>query len=242
MITLAFGAIVFLAFVVEAASGFGATLVTVSLASQLLPVPTVLATFIPVNVFLSLYLAVRHHDAIAWRALLTRVLPFMGAGLAAGIALFQLREQGFLRIAFAIFVIVLAAVSLARRHRPPLVGGPAAGPGLLLGAGVIHGLFACGGPLAVAAISRDVRDKTAFRSTLAVLWLVMNGVLVPSYVLAGSLDATTLRGSLTLIPALVLGTLAGEWVHARIAPERFRIVVNGLLLAAGIALLVRSLA
>jgi uncharacterized protein len=239
--TLLFAGAVFLAFVVEAATGFGGTIVTVTLASHLLPVEEVLATFVPVNVLLSAYLAIRHRDAIAWRLLGRQVVPFMGAGVAVGIALFQLRAEGWLRTAFAAFVVLLAAIELARPRRPsdrPL--RPAAARLLLLGAGLIHGLFACGGPMAVYVLSRELDDKRAFRSTLAVIWLLFNLVLVPSYALAGHVTAATLRGSVILLGALLLGVVAGEWAHGRIAPARFRVAVNVLLLVAGGALLVRS--
>ncbi len=234
--TLLFAAIVFVAFVIEAATGFGATIVTVTLASQFLPVEVVLGIFVPVNMLLSATLVARHHDAISWRLLGRLVLPFMGAGVAAGIALFQLRHHGFLRIAFGAFVVVLALVELLRRRASgPLPAWRARVA--LVGAGIIHGLFACGGPLAVYVLGRELPEKRIFRSTLTVLWLIFNGVLVPSYIAAGNVHAQSLRQSLWLLPALVLGLLAGEWVHHHIAPEKFRVAVWVLLLVAGAALL-----
>jgi uncharacterized protein len=106
---------------------------------------------------------------------------------------------------------------------------------------VIHGLFACGGPLAVYAIGREIPDKGRFRATLSALWLSFHGVLITNYVLGGELGAATLRESVLLVPSLILGLVAGERLHALVPQARFRQVVSVILLAAGLALLLRSL-
>ena len=235
--------IVLVAFVIEAAAGFGATIVTVTLAAQFLPIERVLAALVPVNVGLSAYIVLRHRRAVDRRLLVRRVLPWMGAGVLVGLALFQLRHHGFLRTAFAIFVVLLAAIELWRARRAaPARPLPRAGWAATLGAaGVVHGLFATGGPLVVYALGRELDDKARFRATLSALWLVTNAMLVTSYLAAGTLGIATLRDSALLVPSLLLGIVAGEWVHARVSEARFRVVVHLLLLAAGTALLVRSL-
>lgn len=229
-------AIVALAFVVEAASGFGATIVTVSLAALWFPIPEVLATFVPVNAALSLLIVLRYRRAVDLRLLLRRVLPLMGAGVAVGLALFQLREVGWLRVAFAIFVIAVAAWSLLRRRS----GAGRFGAPALVAAGVVHGLFATGGPLAVYALAGELPDKTRFRTSLAALWLVFNAVLIASYVAAGTLTVATLRGSLWLVPAVPVGLVVGDVLHHRVPERGFRVAVNLLLLVAGCVLLWRA--
>lgn len=230
-------AIVTLAFVVEAASGFGATIVTVALAAQLYAIPEVLATFVPVNAALSTVIVLCYRHAVEWRLLARRVLPLMGAGIAVGLALFQLREHGFLRVAFALFVVAIALWSLARRKS----GATRFAAPALVAAGVVHGLFATGGPLAVYALAGEIADKTRFRTTLAMLWLTFNAVLITSYVASGELTMQTLRGSLWLVPAVPVGLVVGDWLHHRVNAETFRVVVNVLLLLAGAVLLARSL-
>jgi uncharacterized membrane protein YfcA len=234
--------IVFAGVAVGATAGFGAAVVSVSLAAQLRPIDEVLAIFIPVNVLLSAYIVVRYRHAVDVRFLLRRVLPFMGAGVAAGVALFQLRHLGFLKPAFACFVVLLALIELARRGRPPPSPlSRTTSAATLAGAGVIHGLFACGGPLAVYAIGREILEKGRFRATLSTLWLIFNVVLVSSYLAGGGIDPATLGESALLCPSLLLGVLAGEQLHDRVSADRFRQVVSLVLLAAGVALLVRSI-
>jgi uncharacterized protein len=239
-----FSLVVLVAFLVEAAAGFGGTVVTVSLASQLLPVNDVLARFLPVNIVLSAYVVLRHRRHVAVRMLLGRIVPFMGLGAGAGFFLARAASPGWLKIVFAVFVIVLSLLELRSlasgkprsRPLPPPIAAAA-----LVGAGVLHGLFACGGPLAVWVVGRDVHDKGVFRATLSALWLVLNILLVAGYALDAKIHVTTLRDSALLLVPLAVGIAAGEWVHARLSPERFRVAVFVLLLVAAAVLLVRSL-
>ncbi|HSO39537.1 MAG TPA: sulfite exporter TauE/SafE family protein [Labilithrix sp.] len=244
MILAFLAAVVLLAFLVEAAAGFGGTVVTIALASQLLPVDDVLARFLPVNLLLWAYVATRHRRHVAVRLLVGRILPLMGLGAAAGFALARVTNPGWLKIVFAVFVIVLSVVELRSVARGRARRGPLSAPiavAALVGAGVLHGLFACGGPLAVWVMGRDVEDKGAFRATLSALWLVLNLFLVTAYALDAKIHVGTLRESALLLVPLAVGIAAGEWIHARLSPVRFRVTVFVLLLVAAVVLLIRSL-
>lgn len=244
MVLVFLALIVLVAFLVEAAAGFGGTVVTVSLASQLLPVNDVLARFLPVNIVLSAYVVARHFRHVGGRMLVGRILPFMGLGAVAGFFLARAASPGWLKIVFAVFVILLSVLelrsALARKPRSGPLRPPIAAAALV-GAGILHGLFACGGPLAVWVVGRDVEDKGVFRASLSTLWLVLNVFLVAGYVLDAKIHLGTLRQSALLVVPLVFGIAAGEWVHARLSAERFRIAVFALLLVASVVLLVRSL-
>jgi uncharacterized membrane protein YfcA len=243
-LTLLLAFIVWLAVVVEATAGFGATVVTVTLASHLLPIEDILAAFVPVNFVLSAYLVARYRGLVDRTLLFRRILPLMGLGVIGGLVLFQLRDAGWIKVAFGAFVVALSAIELARARRGAAdEARPLARPVAALamvGAGVIHGLFACGGPMLVYVIGREIRDKGVFRATLAAAWVGLHVVLLSSYVAAGTLGASSLRTSAALLVSFVAGLPAGEWVHRRLEPERFRVAVFGLLLVAGGALLVRA--
>ena len=49
---------------------------------------------------------------------------------------------------------------------------------VLLGAGVVHGMFVSGGALLVVYAAATFRDKEVFRSTLAAVWVILNGLLM----------------------------------------------------------------
>ena len=112
---------------------------------------------------------------------------------------------------------------------------------LLAAGGLAHGLFGTGGPMIVYVVRRRLPDKRAFRSTLAVLWLVLNAALLASFASQGLYASrSTLEAGGVLAIAFVPGLAIGERVHRKLAPARFERAVWLLLLVAGAALALRS--
>lgn len=232
---------------VEAVAGFGGTVLALSLGARWFGIEPLLAWFLPLNLGLSLALALRGRKVIAWRALGTSILPMMLCGLAGGTALAWVIEADGARAMFAGLVIAVACLEIVAQVRAAhgatlTTGMPViAQRGLLLGAGVVHGLFATGGPLAVAVIARMLPSKATMRSTLAVMWFVLNVIVLTRLAVRGHVDETSLGGSLRLVPAMAVGMVLGELVHVRVTERVFRGAVAGLLLVTGSLLLHASL-
>jgi uncharacterized protein len=229
-VLLAFAVVVLFAYGVQTVTGFGSMLVCVTLGAHLLPIHEVVTLAVPISLVQTGYIAVRHAGGIRWRLFWGRIIPLMGAG-------------AWLRIAFALLVLVLSGRELwllfgaraaARRPIPP-----AAATGAMLGAGLVHGIYATGGPMLVYALGRTNLDKHEFRSTLSAIWLTLNAALAVGFLVEGRYDAAVAADLLVLLPAVPLGVLVGELVHRRVDEHRFRTAVFALLFAAAISLLVR---
>lgn len=236
----ALGLIVLLAFLVEATAGFGATVVTVTLAALWLPITEILAIFIPVNLLLSVWLAWRYRASIDLPLLIRRILPLMILGTGLGVGLRGRLDASLGLFFFGTFIVVLSAVELRRgpSETAPLSPGIA---GLGVGAaGVVHGLFACGGPMLVWVVGREVKDKTRFRATLSAVWLLLGLGLLTELWVGGAVGELSLIRSLFLLPSLMLGLHLGEKLHHAVAPSAFRRGVYQLLLVMGLVLLGRS--
>lgn len=232
------------AFAVESALGFGSTVIAVSVGARLMPVRALLPAFVPLNLALSLYLVARNRRDVDLALLGRRVLPLMLLGMPLGMALIRRLSESGARHLLGALVAALAVTQLARLAR---AGGdePAAPPGpvgaaLLAAAGVVHGMFGSGGPLAVYVIGRALPEKGRFRATLSALWLTLNAVLVAGYAADGALTRASLGATAALAPALGLGLAVGEWLHGRVPERAFRVGVYAVLLAVGAALLARS--
>lgn len=236
LITLA--AIALVAFATEGAIGFGGTVIAVSIGAQIIPIEALLPAFVPLNLALSTWLLTRGFREIAWRMLLVDIALPVGLGAAGGLALFHLPAKTVLALAFGVFVAGLALLQLVRPADRPL-----ARPwqlGLLVLGGVAHGLFGTGGPMIVYVVRRKLPDKRAFRSTLAVLWLVLNTALLVNFLTLGLYHRATLDLGIALALVIVPGLFIGERVHRALDPARFERVVWVLLLGAGAALAVRN--
>lgn len=237
---LLLAAVVALAFTIEAAMGFGATVVTLALASLFMPTSEILPAFVPINVLLSGYLTVRGRSFVRGGVLVREVLPAMALGLPVGIIAFRRLNEDALRLALGLFVLVVSLLEL-RTKTGSSPAGRIAGSILLALGGVVHGAFGAGGPLVVYVLGRKLsHDKAAFRATLSALWLVLNVALLASYAQASQLTRSTALVSAWLTIPLAIGLLAGERVHRAVPTHRFRPLVFGLLLVVGLVLIARS--
>lgn len=239
---LLLASVVLVAFTVEATLGFGATVVTVALASLFMPIDEVLPAFVPLNVVLSGLLAYRGRQHVAGKMLAFEIGPAVAIGMPIGMVLFHVAPERYLKLGFGAFVIALGALELSRRGGGELRKVPRPWALLLLGiGGIAHGAYGTGGPMVVYVAGRELAaDKARFRATLSTLWFTLNIVLALSYVLGGSIDRTTLLRTATLAPALILGQWIGERLHARAEGPSFRIAVFAFLTLAGAILVARN--
>jgi uncharacterized membrane protein YfcA len=235
--------IVFVAFLAEAAMGFGSTVLAVTLGAHFLPLDQLLPALAPLNMILSTVILLRSLRSLDGRVLLLRILPAMGAGLVVGLALFRLQHLAALKLAFGLFVVALAALELARLFRaaPARQLARPAALGLLAVGGFIHGLFGSGGPMVVYVASRELPDKAAFRATLSALWLLMNVILLANYISLGLFDRRAMELAIPLFPAMLAALVLGDLAHGRLREGPFRVAMYGLLLFAGAALALRTI-
>ncbi|MGV3625719.1 MAG: hypothetical protein ACO1OB_33215, partial [Archangium sp.] len=101
--------IVFVAFLIEAAAGFGSMVVALTLGALWFDVNQLLAWLVPVNFVLSCYLVAVGWKHIAWKFLMTRMVPLMALGLALGtLVATRAAAAAWLKPAFGLFVVAVA--------------------------------------------------------------------------------------------------------------------------------------
>lgn len=213
-----FSLIVFFALLVEAVVGFGASVLAVSLGVLVLPLDEVLGAFVPVNLCLSLAIAVRHRDAIDWRLLTRSIAPWMLVGFPFGVLL---RHVFALQRPLGVFVILLGLREWSIAGRLMLFLG-----------GVAHGALGTGGPLVVYSVRRALFDPRAVRATLAALWAVLNALLLVSLADRVAPNAWLL---LPTVAAIVFGDRVARQLDRAIVAR----VVSVLFVVCGAALLLR---
>jgi uncharacterized protein len=239
-----------LAFTTEGAMGFGGTVIAVSLGAQMFAIDALLPAFVPINMALSAYLLISALRDVAWPILLKVVAPPVVVGVAVGLALFRVAASLWLQLAFGVFVAALAVIQLRQlyssRSDPdhssatPSSLAYVKNSAFLVTGGIIHGLFATGGPMIVYVVGRLIVDKRAFRASLAVLWLTLNIALVINYQSADKFTSSTWYLGAALAASLLPGAWLGELLHRKLDPRRFARMVWWLLLIASAVLAVRT--
>lgn len=227
--------IVTFAFFTQAATGFGAMVIALTLGAFIYPVSTLLTWFVPQVILLSIYMLIKHHEAIDWRLFFRNIIPFMGSGVIVGqIIYYQVDTQSLTMLLGA----VVAFLSLrALLSKPKTEGSSRLWP-WTLSAGVVHGIVASGGPLLVYGLNQQNINKAAFRSTLLLVWLVMGLGLVASFITSGQLTSDSLPQIGMLALCLPVSVITGEWAHKRLDQALFQKLINIILLLCGIALIV----
>lgn len=228
--------IVFAAFTTEATAGFGSMILSLTVAVHFMAIDELLPVLVPLNLVLSAYMVTRYHGSVARRLLLVTVLPLMLLGLGVGQLVFYSVETAELRYALGALVVAVAARELIGRRGPSTPLPRAQRGAWILGAGIIHGVFATGGPPLVYALSRSDFDKRTFRSTLATIWLVLDVALITSFVIGGKMSIESGGRSAILLPVVALAIFCGERIHHRIDEKVFRTAVFSILLVAGVTL------
>ena len=214
-------------------------LVSVTLGTAMWTVPELTAMLIPLTTVQTVTIAVRHRQHVSWGLLFWRVFPWMGAGLVVSLALVGTDEQWWMRPLLGAMVLGLALRELwrARTGEVEAVRSPVAGNVALVIGGLVHGVFATGGPALVWALGQEGLAKAPFRVTLTAVFVGVNTVMVGTFLARGQIDeASAIRTGLLFVP-MVLGLVIGEWLHHRVDEVRFRLAVWAFLALAALPLI-----
>ena len=227
---------VFVAYALRGATGFGAGVVSIPLLLLALPLQVVIPLVTAMGMLASFGQAVHQRRWVDWPALRKLLVPSV-VGVAAGLWLFKALDPELLLRSLAVFIIGYALWGYLphRAARPaPAWLGPLAGA---LGGFVATVFGGMAGPLYVVYLRTRALDKARFRATMSFALLCLSALRAVGYGGLGFYDARVLWLLAAAIPVVVAAMVAGDRWHARLDEARFGHVVAGLLALSGAALL-----
>ncbi len=238
---LLLGGIILFSYTTQAITGFGSTVIALTLGAHLYSIPDLLPILVALNLPLCLYFVIRHGKKIDLPLLGKEILPWMTIGVIGGLALLYVFPITFLRPVFGCLIVVFAVREGWRlmRHGAVMPIKPGQFRFWTVGAGIMHGLYASGGPLLVYAVSRKNLETSIFRSTLMSVWLAFNIFLMGAYFTQGRWTLEALRAVLFLLPVIPAGIWIGELLHDKIPVRAFWILVQSVLFISGASFLIR---
>lgn len=234
------GLVIFLSHLVAGITGFGNQIVALPLLALLVGLDAGKTTLVILGTVMYTLLTIRWHERINLRALGLIVLV-TGVGLIAGMLLYEILPPRASMLALGTFVLLMGLQPLLL---PSLTGRvpDAAAKLLLLGGGIVHGAFTTGGPLLVIYCRRALPDKSEFRSTLGVMWILLNTGLMIGWLISGWPEPQmTVRLTLLGLPFMLAGLVVGERLHHRLDGPAFRTVVNTTLVCNGLILIISAI-
>lgn len=230
---------VFIGNFVEAVAGFGSVLIALVIALLVTSdINLALAWLVPLNMGLSILILLQNYKDVALRYLFIQLIPLLFLGFLGGSYLSSALPSAILKKIFGLLIIALSLRSLMQNSENNSLTKSICYFWLILG-GIVHGLFSTGGPMVVFVVSQTNFNKKQFRATLAALWVILNSLMVFRLTYFNDLSISTLKTSLSLLPALLCSILAGNYLFHKISEKSFRRVIYALLLFAGIMFLIR---
>ncbi len=233
----------------KAGFGAGAGLLAVPLMTYVLDpadmLPVMLVVLIAGDVFSIIHYP-RDHDV--------RNLAMLIPGLLCGIVLGSWALNWFLSLpdsvlwmkrligGICVLFVVVQFVRMARARRTGRRAQPYRprywhGVGLGTCAGFTSTLAAAGGPLLTIFLLPQNLPKRVFVGTTIIYFMTGNLVKVIPYTARGLMTGHNLLIGGLLVPAVVVGTFSGLYLHRRFSDRAFRLVIYVLALLLGITFL-----
>lgn len=247
-----------IASVVFGMSGFGASLITVPLLSQLVPLPLLLSMTVASDLMSACIVAVttrwraaRRRGAAAAQGVeppapvradrteLLRLGSTAVLGAALGVTLLVGLPREASMAALGVFLLSYGIWSLRSRIPDRPLSSRWAWPSGFIG-GLLGTLFGIGGPPYVIYLSRRIIDRDRLRATIAVIVLISLLIRFLVFMAAGLLLQPGLPVLLAVVlPVCALGVLAGGRLVERLSRERLLRVIAAVLTVSGALLLAR---
>ncbi|MFJ7316485.1 sulfite exporter TauE/SafE family protein [Pseudomonas sp. NPDC098747] len=226
-----------LAYIVFGIAGFGTALVAGPILILFMP----LSKIVPLLVLLDFVAAFGNllpsRRDVAKPELL-RLLPCMAVGCTLGVIFLLNLKSDLLLLLMGLFITAYAVYSLWVKARPTQLSAAWAVPMGTVG-GLFGALFGSGGFLYAIYLNSRL-PKEAARATQSALISCSTVVRLSLFAIAGVYaELPLLMLALCLVPAMALGLWVGRRVTLRLSREAFVRLVTWLVLASGIALIVR---
>jgi uncharacterized membrane protein YfcA len=230
--------IVAAAAVAQGLSGFGFSLISIPLLALVVPVKAAIVGGAMLGLVQSGLIVARDHRHVEWRSAAVLVVAAL-AGMPIGLLVITRVRAQPLQIVIALTVLVFTGL-LWRRVRLPTDSLPAE-----VGVGFTSGMLSTstgmsGPPLVIALQARGV-PPSAFRATLATVFVSGSAISFLLFWSRGLVTTDALRVAGAGLPGLLLGILVGELMFRRVDHERFRAIVLVLLVASAALALVGAL-
>lgn len=230
-------AILALAFFVRGIAGFGSGLIAIPILTLMLPLSIVVPVMVMLDYIASLSHGLKNRDEIRWREILP-MIPFSLAGVV--IALFFLSNSDALLLTrtLGVFIILFALYTLSG-YTPK--SGAARGWGAMAGlsGGMIGTMFGTGGPLYVTYFKARGLDKAAFRTTLAVTFLLDGAGRLVGFASTGFFNKEFFTMIAMALPVMAVFMYIGGHVHTKITQQQFQRAISVLLICSGVVLLLK---
>jgi len=233
-------AIAFLGAIVVGLTGFGSALITIPLATYVVPLPFALALYALVDLSSAAAIGFENPKN-AVREEWKRLVPMILVGTVLGVTLLVNLPRNAALFLLGLFIVSYALYALLTRPGHRIVSRNwawLAG----LGGGITSSVFGAGGPPYVIYLSHRGLSKEAFRATLGFTTLTSISLRVVAFLITGILlDPHVWATAVLAIPAALAGVYMARKIYFAVSRDVLMKAVACVLLVSGSSLVIRAL-
>ena len=233
-------AIAFAGALIFGITGFGSALVTIPLATHVVPLPFALALFAVCDLAAALRVGLEN-PRNAVRVEYYRLAPTIVLGTIIGVTLLVKLPREALMAALGTFIVLFALYSLyPKKFQKEISTGWAWFAGF--SGGITSTVFGAGGPPYVIYLSHRGLTKEQFRATLGLCTMTSISLRVAAFLITGLLlNQQVWITAIFAVPAILLGIAVARHIFMKISREALMRAVAVMLLVSGASLLWRAL-
>lgn len=247
-----FYVVIFLANIMQAITGFAGTVLAMPFSIVLVGSETARTVLNLLGIAASIGVVAINFRKIRWKEVL-KICLIMLVGMAIGyviIAFVPVPKQ-ILYYVLAAFVLVFTAIGIYttffQKEKPEKntsVLSEILLLALLVVAGIVHGMFVCGGPLLVLYATKKLKERDEFRATLSMSWIVLNTTNLLHDVFTGKFVFGDVTHTLTVLgislAVLIVAILVGNAVAKKLNKKAFLLVTYILMAISAVSLILNA--
>jgi uncharacterized membrane protein YfcA len=237
-----YAAVLFGAFTLRSAAGFGAGLIAIPMLALILPVSTAVSVATVLTTVTSAGQVSREWRHVAWRQF-ALIFFYSMAGIGLGLYFIQLLDENVLRRCLGVFLILYAVHALWAADTARLLprrwhGAVSAAVGIV--GGLLSALFGAGaGPIYVVYFDILRLERAVFRATMSAVVVLGGAARIAGYGSYGFYGRSTLILLAVGLPVVFLGSWLGDRVVYRLSARSFSRLVAAIVLVSGVTFLLR---
>lgn len=240
MSELIFYLIIFLANIIQGITGFAGTILAMPFSVSVVGYDIAKPVLNVLGILAGVYVVLGNYKQINLK-LLKKICLYMTIGIIIGIIIKNLLigQEKILYLLLGLFVLIIGVKGLIENLSSKQITSKNKGSDLiLLIAGIVHGMFVCGGPLVVSYLSSCTNNKDEFRRTISAVWIILNTIILINDIFAGYYVLNTIRIQIISIVFLFCGMFVGGILYKHMNQKAFMILTYVLLCVSGLSLII----
>lgn len=236
--------VVLLTNIIQGITGFAGTVLAMPVSVLLVGFETAKPVLNVLGILAGLYVVVTSYKHIDKKEFL-KITGVMLVGIVAGIFLRGMftgnpsllyKLLGTIVVLVGVIGIIKSFLKNGDTDKPQ---NPVLSYSLLIGSGIVHGMFVCGGPLLVSYLTGRLREKESFRATISAVWVVLNTVIMFDDIREGLFSKELLIILAISSAVMFLAMFIGSVLYKKMSRELFMKITFVLLIISGASLFIK---